>query len=226
MQLRLTLGDFGKHWTQFRTRRFTLKGSPDSVGLASHLRSSSLASLLPNMRTPSNKLLAELSYHIRIGATPAWKEFGVLWSAFNAIYGGEPNSKERARVMACIRRHFSERVALRTLRAVTKSIDKILALPPGNMLLEIWDPRFRAASQRCIGLYRDPRETAVTRLAAVGGVLYQVRCNLIHGSKDPRSPRDLMLVQESVMCEHRQILHDARRRINSSCGIGALFPER
>lgn len=151
------------------------------------------------MSTPSNKLLAELSYHIRTGATPEWKEFGVLWSAFNAVYGGEPDPKERARVVTCIRRRFSQRGALRTLRAVTKSIDKILALPPGNMLLDVRDPAFRAASQRYVGLYRDPSATAVARLAAVGGVLYQVRCNLIHGSKDPRSSRDLMLVQESVV---------------------------
>jgi hypothetical protein len=32
----------------------------------------------------------------------------------------------------------------------------------------------------------------------VGGVIYQVRCNLIHGDKDPDDARDRMLVSESV----------------------------
>jgi hypothetical protein len=154
---------------------------------------------IAKMSVPSNRLLAELSYHIRTGASKEWREFGVLWSAFNAVYGGEPDPKERTRVMACIRRHFSERGALRALRAATKSIDKILALPPGDMRLEVWNPAFRAASERCAAFFRDRNATAVARLAAVGGVLYQVRCNLIHGSKDPRSPRDRMLVHESVL---------------------------
>lgn len=151
------------------------------------------------MTTQSNRLLAELSYHIRTGATPEWREFGTLWSAFNAVYGGEPDKKERARVMGSIRGRFSHRSALRVLRSATKSIDKILALPPGNMLLEQWNPSFRAASQRCAALYRDRNASPVDRLAAVGGVLYQVRCNLVHGSKDPRSARDRMLVHESVL---------------------------
>jgi len=100
--------------------------------------------------------------------------------------------------MACIRRNFSESAALRVLRRVTKSVDRILDIPPGNMLLNRWDPSFRAASQRCAGLYRNKSESAVGRLAAVGGVLYQVRCNLIHGNKDPNNARDRMLVSESV----------------------------
>lgn len=68
--------------------------------------------------------------------------------------------------MATIRRNFSERSALRVLRAVRKSVDKILEVPPGNMLLERYDPNFRAASQRCSALYRNTGETSVGRLAA------------------------------------------------------------
>lgn len=150
------------------------------------------------MAAPSPTLQAELSYRIRTAAPKEWNAFAALWMAFNSIYGGEADQRERARVMSCIRRNFPERSALRVLRSATKPIDRILALPPGNMLLERWDPKFRAASQRCAALYRNEKETAVGRLAAVGGVLYQVRCNLIHGSKDPNNDRDRMLVRESV----------------------------
>jgi hypothetical protein len=143
-------------------------------------------------------LRAQLARRIRVASPADWAAFTQLWIAFNAIYGGEPDSKERARVMASIRRNFSERSALRVLRAVRKSVDKILQVPPGNMLLDKYDPNFRAASQRCSALYRNRAETSVGRLAAVGGVIYQVRCNLIHGDKDPDNERDRMLITESL----------------------------
>lgn len=118
--------------------------------------------------------------------------------AFNTIYGGEPDARERTRVMSCIRHSFSERAALRVLRRVARSVDRILQVPPGNLLLNRYDPAFRAASVRCAALYRNRGESSVGRLAAVGGVLYQVRCNLIHGGKDPDDERDKMLVRESL----------------------------
>ena len=150
------------------------------------------------MRTASPALQAELSRRIRVSSPNDWNEFSRLWMAFNSVYGGEPDQRERARVMASIRRNFNGTAALRVLRSVTKSVDRILEVPPGNMLLNRWDPKFRAASLRCAALYRSKSESAVGRLAAVGGVLYQVRCNLIHGSKDPSNARDRMLVSESV----------------------------
>ncbi len=150
------------------------------------------------MNASADALRAELAFRIRAASPREWQEFTNLWMAFNAIYGGEPDKRERSRAMASIRRSFSERGALRVLRAVTKSIDRILEVPPGNLLLNKYDPRFRAASQRCAALYRNRRESAAGRLAAAAGVLYQVRCNLIHGGKDPDSERDRMLVQESL----------------------------
>lgn len=147
----------------------------------------------------SPELLAQLSYRIRTGAPDSWREFSMLWCSFNAVYGGEPDKKEKTRVTACIRRYFTQSAALRALRTVTKSIDKILAVPPGDMRRESCDPQFRASSQRYAAIYQDRGENAVGRLAAIGGILYQVRCNLLHGSKDPFNDRDNMLVAESIM---------------------------
>lgn len=48
---------------------------------------------------------------------------------------------------------------------------------------------------RCI---ETKNETPVSRLAAVAAVFYQIRCNLIHGSKDPQVERDRILVAESL----------------------------
>lgn len=143
-------------------------------------------------------LRAQLAYRIRVASPADWAEFSQLWIAFNAIYGGEPDDRERSRVMSCIRHNFSESAALRVLRAIRGSVDRILEVPPGNMLLDRDDPNFRAASLRCAALYRNRSETSTNRLAAVGGVIYQVRCNLIHGNKDPDDVRDRMLVSESL----------------------------
>lgn len=150
------------------------------------------------MNTVPNALRAELAFRIRTGAPAGWNEFSNLWMAFNAIYGGEPDARERSRVMMSIRRNLADRQALRVLRAITKSVNRILEVPPANLLLNRVDPNFRAASQRCGAIYRNKDESPVGRLAAVGGVLYQIRCNLIHGSKDPDNDRDRMLVKESV----------------------------
>lgn len=148
--------------------------------------------------TVNAALRAQLARRIRAASPSDWTEFSQLWMAFNAIYGGELDSRERSRVMSCIRRNFSEQAALRVLRSVSRSVDRILYIPPGNMLLDRCDPNFRAVSQRCAALYRNRDETPIARLAAVGGVIYQIRCNLIHGSKDPDDARDRMLVSESL----------------------------
>jgi hypothetical protein len=150
------------------------------------------------MNAPANELRAQLAFRIRTAPPPEWAEFSTLWMAFNALYGGEPDRRERSRVMACIRHNFNETRAIRALRSVTQAIDRILQVPPGNLLLNVKDPQFRAASERCATIYRNRHETAVNRLAAIGGVLYQVRCNLIHAGKSPDDSRDTMLVRESV----------------------------
>lgn len=159
---------------------------------------SSLADFSQSIPKMSDLLRAELSYRIRTQAPKDWAEFTALWIAFNAIYGGEPDRRERSRVMASIRRHFNQTAARRVLRDSRADVAQILAIPPGNLLLNVWDSKFRAATQRLTAMYRNQSERSVGRLAAVAGILYQIRCNLMHGSKDPNVPRDRMLITASV----------------------------
>ncbi len=121
-----------------------------------------------------------------------------MWMGFNAIYGGEPDDAERDRVMATVSRFVDAGNARQLLRACEASIARIVEVPPGDMRRDKHDPEFRAASRRCIALYKAAGRSPVDRLAAIAGVLYQVRCNLTHGAKDPESERDRMLVMESV----------------------------
>lgn len=146
----------------------------------------------------NEQLRGQLAWRIRTSAPDGWREFSLLWMAFNAIYGGDPDPRERSRAMATIRRLVTNREARRLLRNSRAAIRRIIAIPPGNLLLDKYDPNFRRASRRYIATYRDARESSSARLAAVGGVLYQVRCNLLHGGKDPQVRRDRMLVAESL----------------------------
>jgi hypothetical protein len=118
--------------------------------------------------------------------------------AFNVLYRVEPDRTERDRVVACVRSRLTAGRASAALRLVSSDVDKILALPPGRMLLESDDPDFRAESNRWADIYRAPTATVVERIAAVSAVLYQVRCNLLHGDKDPDDERDRMLVSASA----------------------------
>ena len=148
-------------------------------------------------------LRAQLSRRLREHSPPEWGEFTNLWIALNALYGGEADARERARLMGAVRKYVSVKDARHVLQRNAAAISRLIDLPPGDMRLEYWDPKFRAASTRCVRRYTSRSQTPQGRLSGAAGVLYQVRCNLVHGSKDPFSPRDRMLVRESV-----QILRD------------------
>jgi hypothetical protein len=122
-------------------------------------------------------LRSQLSKRLRLGAPAAWGEFSRVWMAFNAIYGGDAGGVERDHVMNCIRDEFSDDTARRVLGECAESIDRIVAIPPGNMRRGPGSPNFRTTAAQLTATYRDQSLTATERLAAVGGVLYQVRCN-------------------------------------------------
>ena len=157
-------------------------------------------------------LRIELSRRLRHHLPEAWLEFSQLWMSFNALDGGESDHVERSRVMQCIRRAFDEQTAPPLLLCCAPSIDRILQLPPADMRFDQVDPRFRATGERCAALYRDQSASDVERLAAIGGVIYQVRCNLLHGSKDPAIERDRMLVMESL-----QVLRALVPALDAAC---------
>src|SRR5689334_5754961 len=92
-------------------------------------------------------LRADLSHRLRKRMPREWSAFTNLWIAFNALYGGEPDERERARVMSAVRNHVSEKDARHLLDQHKASIAQIIDLPPGNMRLDEWDPRFRAATR-------------------------------------------------------------------------------
>jgi len=142
---------------------------------------------------------AERAFRIRTSSPNEWKEFATVWMAFNVLYDGETSGREVDRVMECIRKRFDDNAAKSVLQSTAGAIEEMTQIPPGDMRWSQSDPKFRAESDRFVAYIRNASEPPVERLAAVGGILYQIRCNLIHGSKSPDDSRDSMLVQKSML---------------------------
>jgi len=101
----------------------------------------------------SEVLRQERSRRIRAQFSPEWTRFAQLWIAFNAIYGGEQDARERARIKAAIRKSISEGTARGLLAKTNVTIGRILALPPGDMRRGQFDPDFRRATREQARLY-------------------------------------------------------------------------
>lgn len=127
----------------------------------------------------------------RIRTNPAlnWTAFTQPWTAFNHLYVGHHGATEEERVMSCIREHLDAISATGVLERAAASVEQVLELPPGNMRIDEHDAQFRARSTQHAAIVNDETQAHLT------AILYQVRNNLVHGDKDPVSPRDRRLVR-------------------------------
>ena len=83
--------------------------------------------------------------------------------------------------------------ALRCLDLLKGAIADLIRLPPGDDRLDPRDPNYRiktTALAKAVSTSND----SVQRLASLMRIVYQVRCNLLQGSKDPEVMRDQDLV--------------------------------
>lgn len=140
---------------------------------------------------------AHFSQRLRTRDVPEWCEFLRLWAAFNCIYSGQTGDTERERVMQSIKADLSDSAAQEVIDRIASVAEAIIEIPPGDMRKDASDPQFRAQTERCTSLYIDQTKLSRERLAGLIGVIYQVRCNLLHGGKDPDDYRDLSLVSSS-----------------------------
>jgi hypothetical protein len=139
---------------------------------------------------------ASFSQRLRNREVPEWCEFLRLWAAFNCLYG-EESGIERDRVMQVVQRYLTDSDAHHLIVQVDVAAQKIIETPPGDMRKDASDMRFREQTERCAIIYCDLCRPSKERLAGLMGVIYQVRCNLLHGDKDPDDVRDMNLVRDS-----------------------------
>jgi hypothetical protein len=126
-----------------------------------------------------------------------WREFIHSWIGFNAVYGAVTGVTERDRLMNAVRRLVQPEEAARILAQVKAASDYFSELPPGDMRRDRDHPRFREQSIEDLRIVNDEVAEPVERLAHLMSVVYRIRCNLIHGSKDPENVRDRRLVTAS-----------------------------
>ena len=124
-----------------------------------------------------------------------WADFPRYWMAFNALYNavrrnGEPEVEAVIRV---IRLFYDAPNAEACLTETNAHIEALIAVPPGDDRRRPTAPNYREKATYFVNQFRRSSDP-VERLAAIMAIVYQVRCNLVHGSKDPVVMRDQDLV--------------------------------
>src|ERR1700730_9488633 len=124
-----------------------------------------------------------------------WADFPRYWMAFNALYNAvrEKGEFEVAAVTKVIRLFFDVPAAQASLVEIGQHIAALIAVPPGDDRLSPAAPNYREKATFLVAHFHGSADP-VERLAAVMAIIYQVRCNLVHGSKDPTVMRDQALV--------------------------------
>ena len=140
---------------------------------------------------------AALARRLKQLEIPDWSEFVQTWMGFNAVYGVVEGRTERNRLMNAVRAFISSAEARRLLQQSEDAIRFFAELPPGNMWKSPNHPGFRQRSAADLAVVNDGKADARERLAHLMSVVYQIRCNLVHGSKDPHNLRDRRLVSAS-----------------------------
>jgi hypothetical protein len=120
--------------------------------------------------------------------------------AFNALYTTvRGHNPEHVAVGDVVRHYLNPLQASAVLDAIEpRHIRALFRIPPGDMRRGPADADFRLNATREIAIFRNPARTDVERLAALMKVVYQVRSNLVHASKNPRVQRDHNLVSVCI----------------------------
>jgi len=140
---------------------------------------------------------ALLAYRwLQCGDDRLWADFPRYWMAFNALYNAvrEERDSEATAVANVIRTFFDLLAAQACLDQIGhQCISELIAIPPGDDRLDPNDPNYRKKTTVLVARFQGSGDP-VERLASLMAIVYQVRCNLVHGSKDPEVMRDQALV--------------------------------
>lgn len=132
---------------------------------------------------------------------PFFVKFMTLWVAFNQIYskfsGEEKKPKsERVQIMKCLEKDEEDKLLTKEL------FDSIFASPFIKVFkddsvcsYDRLEKKFIPDSFENNKTVKNENEQWQERIKALFMMIYQVRCNLFHGSKEVSNPRDVKLVK-------------------------------
>ena len=124
---------------------------------------------------------------------PDAQQFAASWIGFNALYKLASGDYERARFTNAIEEGLTDVQALHILETCVWDVSYLVHLPPGNMRHRHDVQHFREQSERDLATALDNELAPARRLVGLVSAVYQVRCNLFHGAKNPAAPRSRQL---------------------------------
>jgi hypothetical protein len=116
--------------------------------------------------------------------------FSNSWMAFNNLYFPESGGPEREKIKNYILNNINPETAISILAAHENQITYLLSAPVIDMRGNGRD------TEEYITTYHSS-DSPVEKLKSILMVIYQVRCNLIHGQKSPARERDVVLCLNS-----------------------------
>lgn len=132
---------------------------------------------------------------------PFFVKFMTLWIAFNQIYskfsGEEEKPKtERVQIMKCLEKDEENQLLTRELfdSIFTSPFIKVFKDEPVCSYDRL-EKKFIPDSFKNNETVKNENEKWQERIKALFMMIYQVRCNLFHGSKEVSNPRDVKLVK-------------------------------
>ena len=119
------------------------------------------------------------------------ESFSNSWIAFNGLYSSSRHEPERDKISRCIDENVNDDVAHSLMQKYEEEIAYLLSRPVINLRRKERD------TQEHVELF-NRSDCFVEKLKSIFMIIYQVRCNLIHGDKSPTRERDLELCANSV----------------------------
>jgi len=116
--------------------------------------------------------------------------FNHFWVAFNNLYSSQNGRFEPQKIKNYLSSHVSEDVALELLERHSDKIDFLISQPVKHI------PENGQDTQGHVDAYTGS-ENPIDKLKSIFMIIYQIRCNLIHGQKSPSRERDVELCNNS-----------------------------
>lgn len=161
-------------------------------------------------------------------------QFMAYWMAFNCLYSGNTSDCERKQIEDYIEKCDQTLQAFNAFSA-TQNIKEILSKPVVDTRYDIFGSKYsslkgdeavqflqqqsndrnRISFERSIRNYSNLKlcQNTIIGRTALLLTIYQIRCNLFHGDKNPMNDRDCMLVKEAayVMKNYLDVLFKENR---------------
>lgn len=203
-------GGIDKSYTLLTCHRWSLPGHKANASRQQKKRKKQPVQIVQPSPAPQNYVCnADIARQAKLavliikflGATG--ESFSRNWIAFNAFYNAGIGQSERDRLMFTIENGMTDGQAAMILDMCNVELHFLAGLPPGDMRRRPDDPDFRRRATLDLQDAMNTSLSSRTRLAHLVAAIYQVRCNLFHGAKNPKLPRS----QELIIASNKIIIN-------------------